>query len=384
MDSLLGWRAEFPILDTCTYLVSHSLGAMPRRAREHLNRFADQWDHRGVQAWHEGWWEVGRETGNLLAPILGVARDTITMHQNATVAQSIAASCFSFDGPRRKIILQDLDFPTNHYLFEGFRRYGAEIVYVPSEESVRAPIDRLVDAIDDRTALVPISLVLFRSACLQDVRPVVEKAHRVGAAVILDVYQAAGTVPLDLAGLGVDFGVGGSVKWLCGGPGAGYLYVRPDLIQTMRPSIVGWAGHLQPFGFETGAIRYAESVERFQSGTPNVPSLASARGGYEIVGEIGVPAIRARSLALTRPLIDAADRHGWRLNTPREDEARGGSVVIDVPDGARVAEALIREKVIVDHRPNAGIRIAPHFYNTPDEIAHAIATLERLASMAHQ
>lgn len=384
MKSLLDWRTEFPILSTCTYLVSHSLGAMPRRAREHLNRFADQWDHRGVRAWHEGWWEIGRETGNLLAPILGVARDTITMHQNATVAQSIAASCFSFDGPRRKIVLQDLDFPTNHYLFEGLRRYGAEVAYVRSDDSVRAPIDRLVDAIDDRTALVPISLVLFRSACLQDVRPVVEKAHRVGASVILDVYQAAGAVPLDLASLGVDFAVGGSVKWLCGGPGAGYLYVRPDLIPVLRPSVVGWAGHAEPFGFETGAIRYAESVERFQSGTPNVPSLASARAGYEIVGEIGVEAIRARSLELTRPLIEAADRHGWRLNTPREDDARGGSVVIDVPDGARVTEALLRAGVIVDHRPNAGIRIAPHFYNTPDEIAHAIRTLEHMASMAHQ
>src|SRR5262245_43856357 len=326
MDSLLAWRAEFPILDTCTYLVSHSLGAMPKRTRDNLRRFADEWDSRGVQAWYEGWWEIGRETGNLLAPILGVARDAITMHQNATVAQSIAASCVSFDGPRRKIVLQDLDFPTNHYLFSGLRRYGAEIEIVPSDDRIRTPIDRFVDAIDDRTALVPISLVLFRSGCLQDVRPVVEKAHRVGARVILDVYQAAGTVPLDLAGLNVDFAVGGSVKWLCGGPGAGYLYVRPDLVQDLRPSVVGWAGHIEPFALETVEIRYAEGIERVQSGTPNVPSLYSARGGYEIVGEIGVPAIRARSLKLTRRLMDAAAARGWKLNTPANDHERGGSV----------------------------------------------------------
>jgi kynureninase len=380
MDPLLKWRAEFPIVETCTYLVSHSLGAMPTRARAHLQAFADQWDERGVRAWHEGWWEIGRETGNLLTPILGAARDTITMHQNATVAQSIAASCFSFDGPRRKIVLQDLDFPTNHYLFEGFRRYGAEIVYVKSNSTVRAPIDRLVEAIDDRTALVPISLVLFRSGCLQDVRPVVEQAHRVGAHVILDVYQAAGTVPMSLADLGVDFAVGGSVKWLCGGPGAGFLYVRPDLIPQMRPSVVGWAGHVAPFGFETGAIRYAEGIERFQSGTPNVPALASARAGYEIVAEIGVPAIRAKSLRLTRRLMDAARDHGWRLNTPDRDEDRGGSVIIDVPQADRATEELLKRQVIVDYRPGAGIRLAPHFYTSEADIDTAVSALDEITT----
>jgi kynureninase len=382
MDPLLQWRAEFPILETCTYLVSHSLGAMPARARTYLQRFADEWDHRGVRAWHEGWWDAGRETGNLLAPILGVARDAITMHQNATVAQSIVASCFTYAAPRNRIVLQDLDFPTNHYLFEGFRRYGADVVYVPSDDMVRAPIDRLVDAIDDRTALVAVSLVLFRSAHLQNVKPVVEKAQKVGARVVLDIYQGAGTIPMNLEALGVDFAVGGSVKWLCGGPGAGYLYVRPDLIPTLRPSVVGWAGHTAPFGFETGEIRYAPGIERFQSGTPNVPALASARAGYEIVAEIGVPAIRARSLALTRRLLTAAAARGWRLNTPSGDHERGGSVVIDVPNGAKVTEALLRQQVIVDYRPNAGIRIAPHFYNTEAEVDRAIAVMDALVTEA--
>jgi kynureninase len=380
-DPLLRWRAEFPILDTCTYLVSHSLGAMPRSVRTELTQFADEWDRRGVRAWHEGWWEIGRETGNLLAPILGVARDTITMHQNATVAQLIAASCLSFPADRNRIVLQDLDFPTNHYLFEGFRKQGAETVYVKSDNRVKAPIDRLVDAIDERTALVPISLVLFRSACLQDVKPVIDKAHRVGARVILDIYQAAGTIPLDLAGLGADFAVGGSVKWLCGGPGAGYLYVRPDLISELAPAHVGWAGHAAPFAFETGPIKYAPGIEPYQSGTPNVPSIYSARAGYKIVGEIGVPAIRQKSLRLTRKLMDAAARRGWALNTPANDSERGGSVVIDVPNGAAVAEELIRRGVIIDHRPDAGIRIAPHFYSTDEEIDRAVEALEELSSM---
>ena len=369
------WRQEFPIVETCTYLVSHSLGAMPRKTAQYLQQFADQWSSRGVRAWYEGWWEIGRDTGNLLAPVLGAARDTISMHQNVTVAQSIIGSCFSYDGPRRKIVMTDLEFPSNHYLFEGFRRYGAEIVYVPAEDPIRLDTQRFLDAIDERTLLVPLSLVLFKSAFITDARAVIEKAHRVGARVILDVYQGAGTVPIQLDAWGADFAVGGSVKWLCGGPGAGYLYVRPDLAATLKPAFVGWAAHESPFEFATGAIRYAAPPERFQSGTPNVPSLYSARAGYEIVAAIGVDAIRARSLALTRRLIDGARAAGFRLNTPDADHERGGSVIIDVPNGAVVADELIRRGVIIDHRPGAGIRMAPHFYNTEAEIDHAIGTL---------
>ena len=378
VDPLSAWRAEFPILGTCTYLVSHSLGAMPARTERYLSQFAREWGTRGVRAWHEGWWEIGRVTGDILAPTIGAPPGTISMHQNATVAQSIVLSCFSFDGPRRRVVVQDLDFPSNHYLFHGFRRYGAEIVTVPSDDGVRGRIDRVVDAIDEQTALVNLSLVLFRSAHLQDVRPVIEKAHRVGAAVVLDLYQAAGAVPVDVTALGIDFAVGGSVKWLCGGPGAGYLYVRPDLQSRLAPASVGWAGHARPFQFEPGAIDYAEGLERFQSGTPNVPSLYSARAGYEIVREIGVPAIREKSLRLTRRLMDAAQSRGWRLNTPLGDHERGASVVLDLPDGAVLTQALIAREVIVDYRPGAGIRMAPHFYNTEAEIDHAVATLDAL------
>jgi kynureninase len=272
--------------------------------------------------------------------------------------------------------MQDLDFPTNHYLFDGFRRYGAEVEIVASDDRIRAPLDRLIDAIDERTVLVPISMVLFRSACIQDVKPVIERAAQVGAHVVLDLYQATGTVPCDVTALGVDFAVGGSVKWLCGGPGAGYLYVRPDLIPTLRPSVVGWAGHTEPFGFETGAITYADGVERFQSGTPNVPSLYSARSGYRIVSEIGVAAIRERSLQLTRRMMDFAVAQGWRLNMPITDADRGGSVVVDAPEGARVTKELLRRNVIVDYRPGAGVRLAPHFYNTDADVDHAMHTMK--------
>jgi len=374
------WRREFPIVETCTYLVSHSLGAMPRKAADYLQEFADTWGSRGVRAWYEGWWEIGRETGNLLAPVLGVEKNAISMHQNVTVAQAVIASCFSYGHPRHKIVMTDLEFPSNHYLFEGFRRYGAEIVYVPSGDPIRIDLQRLLDAIDERTVLVPLSYVLFKSAAITDVRAVIDKAHHVGAHVILDVYQGAGAVPIDLNGWDADFAVGGSVKWLCGGPGAGYLYVRPDLARMLKPSFVGWAAHEEPFAFATGAVRHAGSPERFQSGTPNVPSLYSARAGYEIVGAIGVPAIRERSLALTRRIIAAAQAAGYRLNTPLDDRERGGSVIIDVPNSAAVADELIKRGVIVDHRPGAGIRMAPHFYNTEQEIDHAMAVLRELVN----
>jgi kynureninase len=378
-EPLISWRKEFPIVDTCTYLVSHSLGAMPRQAAVNLQEFADTWSRRGVRAWHEGWWEIGRATGDLLAPVLGVPAGTISMHQNVTVAQGIIASCFRYDGPRRTIVLTDLEFPSNMYLFEGFRRYGAEIVYVPSDDGIRTNLEHMLEAIDERTALVPLSLVLFKSSYLQDAKAIIDKAHRVGARVALDVYQAAGTVPLDLEAIGTDFAVGGSVKWLCGGPGAGYLYVRPDLARDLEPALVGWAAHATPFEFATGPIHYAGPPERFQSGTPNVPALYSARAGYQIVAQIGVEAIRRHSLRLTRRMIDLALEAGYRVNTPLDDAERGGTVIVDVPNGRVVADELIRREVIVDYRPGAGIRMAPHFYNTMEEVEHAMAVLGEIA-----
>ena len=380
-DSLATWREEFPTVEDCTYLVSHSLGAMPRRTAANLQDYADTWSRRGVRAWHEGWWELGRNTSDLLAPVLGVAPGTITMHQNVTVAMGIIASCFRYDGTRRKIVLTELEFPTNMYLFEGFARYGAEIVYVPSTTRISNDLDRLLAAIDERTLLVPLSYVLFRSSCIQDARAVIEKAHAVGAHIILDVYQAAGSVPLDIASLGASFAVGGSVKWLCGGPGAGYLYVRPDLAQTLEPGLIGWAAHAEPFAFATGPVVYADGAERFQSGTPNIPALYAARAGYEIVRQIGVPAIREKSLRLTRKIIEHATGAGYSINTPLDDSQRGGAVIIDVPNGEAAARDLIRREIIIDYRPDAGIRISPHFYNNEDDIDDAMKVLDDVVAV---
>jgi kynureninase len=373
------YRGEFPILETCTYLVSHSLGAMPRAAAHYLQQFASEWQRRGVRAWREGWWDLGRETGNLLAPILGVAPGTISMHQNVTVAQGIIASGYAYEGRRRKVVLSELDFPSNLYLFAGLRRFGAEVVIVPEEDPLTMDLERFIDAIDERTALVSFSYVLFRSAALQNATAIVDKARRVGAHVVADVYQAAGTLPLQLGALGVEYGVGGSVKWLCGGPGAGYLYVRPDHAPTVRPAFAGWAAHARPFAFELD-LEYAAGPERFQSGTPNVPALYSARAGYEIINEVGVEAIRARSLELTGRIIAHAEARGYSLHTPRGEAHRGGTVVVDVPGAEGVAEDLVRREIVVDHRPGAGIRIAPHFYTTEAEIDHAMTVLDEIVA----
>jgi kynureninase len=307
-----------------------------------------------------------------------VPRGAISMHQNVTVAQAVIASCYRFDGSRRRVVLSSLDFPSNLYLFGGLARYGADVVVVPSDDPLRPDTARLLDAIDERTALVPFSYVLFKSARIQDAAAIVARAQRVGAHVIADVYQAAGSVPLRLADLGVEYAVGGSVKWLCGGPGAGYLYVRPDLAARVRPALAGWAAHARPFAFETGPMEHAAPPERFQSGTPNVPALYAARAGYEIVAEIGVDAIRERSLELTRRILAHAAAPGHRVITPPADTERGGTVTLDVPDSEAVAGELLAREVIVDHRPGAGIRMAPHFYNTGEEIDRALAVLDEL------
>jgi len=372
------WRAEFPILDTCTYLVSHSLGAMPRAARRQAEGYLDAWDRRGVRAWAEGWWETSRTTGDLLAPLLGVAPGSVTMVHNVSVAQGMLVSALDFRGPRRRIIVSTLDFPTNQYVFEGWRRHGAEVVYVHGEADGTVPVDRWLAAIDERTALVCVSHVQFRNAAVVDVGPIVDRAHRVGARVVLDVYQATGTLPLALGALGVDAAVGGSVKWLCGGPGAGYVYVRPDAASEWQPASTGWAAHARPFAFETGAIDFAEGGDRFQSGTPNVPAWLIAQAGYRVVGEVGVGAIRAHSLRLTQRVIDHALARGWTVRTPQAPEHRGGSVTVDVPDSARVAAALLARGVIIDHRPDAGIRLSPHFYSAADDVDRALAEMDTL------
>jgi kynureninase len=383
MDPLLHWRSEFPILSHTVYMISHSLGAMPARAAGRMQEYADAWGTRGIRAWEEGWWEMPITVGNLVGSIIGAGEGEVAMHQNVSVCQSLVTGCFDWSGPRNKLVTDGLNFPSNDYIYHGLARQGARIVSVASPDGFTLPVDLVLDAIDEETQLVSVSHVAFRSSYLQDLAPIVEKAHRVGALVIADLYQSAGTVPIDVRALNLDFATGGSVKWLCGGPGAGYLYVRRDLWPTLSPAATGWVAHEQPFAFAGGPMRYADSAFRFLNGTPNIPALYSARSGYEIVNEIGVQAIREKSLRQTQRLMELADEGGIPVNTCRAPELRGGVVTLEVPNGREVVKELERREVLVDYRPGAGIRVAPHFYSTDEDVERTVAEIREIVKGKH-
>jgi kynureninase len=379
MDELLIYRKEFPILEHTTYMISHSLGAMPRGVYDRLQEFADTWATRGIRAWAEGWWEMPVTTGDKIARIIGADPGSVVMHQNVSVCQSIILSCFDLRQRRNKIVYEALNFPSVMYVYTAHAKAaGARIVEVPSEEGISIATERVLAAIDEETLLVPISHVLFKSAYIQDAKAIIDKAHAVGAYVILDVYQSAGTVPLNVKELDVDFAVGGSVKWLCGGPGGGYLYVHPTLRTQLEPQVTGWMAHQAPFAFEPGEITYADDIHRFLHGSPAIPSLYAVESGYNIINEIGVDRIRAKSVRQTTHLIALADEHGWQVNSPRDPAQRGGMVVVDVPHAAAVVQELSQRDVLVDFRPGAGVRIAPHFYTRDDELEITIREIREI------
>jgi kynureninase len=380
MDELLKWRSEFPILERSTYLISNSLGAMPRAVYDELRAYADSWAERGVRAWEEGWWEMAVGVGDKIAPLIGAGPGEISLHQNVTLTQAVIASCFDFRGPRNKIVMTDLEFPSIQYFYHEQRRLGARVELVASDDPVRLNLGKILAAIDETTLLVPISMVLFRSAYIVDARAIIERAHRVGAHVILDVFQAAGAIPIDVRALGADFAVGGVLKWLCGGPGVGYLYVREDLRAKLRPALTGWIAHQRPFGFETGAIDTREDSFRYLNGTPHIPALYACRPGLDILNSVGIERIRAKSVRMTTRLLEGAKSRGWRVNTPENPAERGGTVSIDCPHAYEVCRELIAREILVDYRPKAGVRFSPHFYNREEECEFALEQVEEILS----
>ncbi len=378
MDSLLKWRSEFPILDRTTYMISNSLGAMPRAVYDEMRAYADSWAERGVRAWEEGWWDMAVSVGDQIAPLIGAAPGEISLHQNVTLIQAVISSCFDFRGPRNKVVMTDLEFPSIQYFYHEQRRFGARVELVAGPDTVRLDLDKFLSAIDETTLLVPISQVLFRSAYIVDARAIIEKAHRVGAHVILDLFQASGTIPVDVRALGADFAVGGVLKWLCGGPGVGYLYVREDLRTKLRPALTGWIAHRRPFGFETGAIDAREDSFRYLNGTPHIPALYACQPGLDILNKAGIAAIREKSMRLTARLVEGAKSHGWRVNTPENPAERAGTVSVDCPHAAEVCRELLARDILVDFRPKAGVRLSPHFYNREDECDFVIAQIAEI------
>lgn len=378
-DELLNWRSEFPILEKTVYLISHSLGAMPKATYERLHDYAEKWATRGVRAWAEGWWEMPVTVGDEVASIIGADRGTVAMHQNVSICQSLVLSCLEPTAKRNKIVYSELNFPSVMYVYEAHARDGKlRIETVKSGDGITVPLERMLAAIDEETLLVPFSHVLFKSAFLQDARAIINRAHEVGAMVVLDTYQSAGTVPFSVKELDADFATGGSVKWLCGGPGAGYLYVRPDLQTKLEPKTTGWMAHEAPFAFDT-ELRYAPNITRFLHGSPAIPALYAAESGYKIINAIGVDKIREKNKRQTSYLIDLAEEAGFEVTSPRDPEQRGGTITVAHKNAAAITRELIRREFIVDYRPGAGVRISPHFYTTDEELELVLAEMKKIA-----
>ena len=375
-DPLLRYRDEFPILATSTYLVSNSLGAMPRTVPERLAEYAQQWATLGVRAWAQGWWEMPVSVGDEIAPLIGAGAGEVAMVPNVSVGQAQVLSALDYGGGRDTIVMTALDFPSVRYVYDELAaRLGARIVVVPSDDGIGVSEERLIEAIDERTRLVAISHVLFRSAYVLDVARIAAHAHSVGALVSLDAYHSVGVLPVDVRALGADFLTGGVLKWLCGGPGGCFLWVRPEVGATIAPALTGWQAHRHPFAFEP-EMEYADAAWRWLGGTPVIPALFAATEGPRILRSVGIDAVRAKSVRQTSRLIELADARGYPVTAPRDPSRRGGTIAFDVPHAREVALALLAENVIVDYRPGAGIRVAPHFYTSDDELEAAVALID--------
>ena len=374
------WRDEFPILSGTVYMISNSLGAMPRRTADDLAEYARMWATRGVRAWEDRWWEMPAEIGNKIAPILGAPRDCVSMHENVTTAHLVALSCLRPSGSRTRIVCSGMDFPSMIYLYRAQAALGFELRVVPAESDLTVHTDRMLEAIDHTTVAVAFSHVLFRTSYIMDAAAIAARERAAGAAVILDTYQSAGIIPVDVTALDVDFAVGGCLKWLCGGPGNAFLYTRPDRLKQAQPSFTGWLSRRNPFAFDTDDVDTRDDAMRMMNGTPAIPAYYAALAGLDIINEVGVPAIRAQSSQMTARLLARVDEYGFTSAASRDPERLAGTVALSVPDAALVARTLKARDFIVDYRPPVGVRISPHFYNTMDEVDRIMAEIASIVA----
>lgn len=372
---LLQWRSQFPILNTCNYLISNSLGAMPAQVYDALRAYADTWATLGVRAWGQSyedrptWWEVKGAVGDRIAPLMGAPQGSVLVHENASIANSILFSALDWDIPGRdKVVVTDQDFPSDVYTLRALLPPHYHVERVVSTDGISIDTDAMLHAIDERTRLVSISHVLFRSAYIMPLAQIVAKAHAVGAQVLANGYHSVGIIPVDVTGLAIDFYMGGTLKWLCGGPGGVFLYVRPDLLTTLQPKITGWFAHPQPFAFDMEHFELREDRYRLANGTPAIAALYAIQPGVDILAQVGIDAIRANSMRQTAHLIALADAAGYPINSPRDPATRGGTITLQPPHAYEVSRELLARQIVIDYREGAGIRIAPHFYNTDEEI----------------
>ncbi|HEX8807272.1 MAG TPA: aminotransferase class V-fold PLP-dependent enzyme [Candidatus Aquilonibacter sp.] len=368
-------RDQFPILETATYLVSHSMGAAPLGAKSELDAFWDEWAADGPEAW-ERWLPRIGEIADGIGGLIGAEPGSIFLGPNVSVLQAALATCFDFTKPRNEVVYEALQFPSLTYVWREWERYGARTHVVSSDDGRTIPTQRIIDAITERTAIAVLSHAYYVSGAIADVRAIQAHCRKVGTILCVDAYQTTGVYPYDVREWDLDIVTGGSHKWLCGGPGCGWIYVRPGLREQLRPAVTGWMAHAQPFNFEDAPIRYAESMYRFGHGTPTIPGYVVARCGHRMIAEVGIPRIREHNVRLTTTIAEMALERGLRVNTPLEPSQRTGWIGIDFDDAARVCRELIARRIFLDYRPGCGLRVSPHFYTTDDEIAYFFRELD--------
>lgn len=370
-------RKRFPILRCRNYLNSCSLGALSDRSEERLGDFAKLWHELGAAAWYDHWWSALAELRRRVEALFAAPEGTVALLPSTSACLAVAASSLA-QGPRSKrnrIVATELDFPT--LLYQWKVRPEAELVVLESPDGIGVDLQQFADAVDDRTLAVATSHVFFATGAVQDLAAIAEIAHRAGAFAIVDGYQGAGQLPVDLPATQVDFYTAGPLKWLCGGPGLAYLYVRADLAGSLTPSITGWFASQDQFRFSPGEFRCHDDARRFEMGTPALPTVHTALGGQEIVDQTGVPAIRSRNLLLADRLADGCRAAGFRVPTALDPASRSAIVPVVHPSPAEAVEQLAEKGIVVDHRPGV-VRASPHFYNTIEDVDAFVATLSAL------
>jgi kynureninase len=380
VTDLAAYRDEFPVVRRKSYLISASLGPVSERSKRYLQEYVDAWETMGAPepVWFERIFPRIREIKRIHAGMIGAEPAELAVTTNVTMALASVLSCLDLAGERNRIVLTELDFPTDGQVSLAHRRRGAEVTFLPSPDGLTVPVESFAEAIDERTALVIINRVLYRSSALLDVREICRIAREAGAWTVIDDFHGAGIIPIDVHEVGCDFHTTGVLKWLCGGPGLTFLYARRDLIPTLEPAITGWFGQAEPFAFKTQELDFHQTARRFETGTHPAPSVFVAHGGLEIITEVGPERIRERQGELTDYLIERADAAGLEVRTPRDRKARGGVVNVKVGEqAAKIAEALYERDVCVDHRGD-GIRVSPHFFTTEEDIDRLFDTLATL------
>jgi kynureninase len=363
------YRDEFPVLKRKAYLISASLGPVSRRSQEYLQEYIDAWATKGApdHVWMEDVFPQMANVKRTFGTLVGADPDELAITVNVSLALSAVLSCVDFT-KRKKIVLSELDFPTNGHVALAYKRRGAEVVFLRSPDGLTIPVDEYRNAIDENTALVLINRVLYRSSALLDAKEVCRLARESGAWSMVDDFHGAGVIPVDVHDLGCDFYTTGVLKWLCGGPGLTFLYARRDLLPQLEPLVTGWFATNEPFSFDLEHLEYHPTARRLEPGTPAAPVSFIAQGGLDIITEVGPAAIRERQQDLVEHVITRADEAGLPIRSPRERNGRGGIVNVGVgPEARKVCHALLDRDICTDYRGD-GIRVSPHFFNTEEDV----------------